>query len=152
MTSFIRALITGSLLTLLLAACGSSNINDPETQVRQVLSALEEAAERRSMSDIMDNVSDDYLDHIGQDKKTLARLVQFQILKNQKINIFSLVRSIEINDGLASVELSAAMSARDEDLSSESSRLRADAFRFSILLALEEDDWRIRSVSWKQGW
>ncbi|RBP48422.1 hypothetical protein [Arenicella xantha] len=152
MQSLFRTCFILATLITILSACGGSNPDDPETQVKAVLASVEEAAERRSLSGVMDHISDDYLDHTGQDKKSIARLVQLQILRNQKINAFSLIRSIEITENLASVELSVSMSAREDDLSNESNRLRADGYRFSILLALEGNDWKIRSVSWKQGW
>ena len=152
MQSLIRASLIVSIIVALLSACGTSSPEDPETQVRSVLSLVEDAAEQRSLSGVMEHVSDNYLDHIGQDKKSIARLVQLQILRNQKINVFSLVRSVEITDDLASVELSAALSAREDDLSNTANRLRADAFKFSILLAREDEQWKIRSLSWKQGW
>ena len=136
----------------LLSACSSEPVNDPETQVRDTLTQIEEAAEQRSLSGIMAHISDDYADHQGNNNKQIARLAQLQILRNQKINIFTLIREINIDNDVASVELSAAMAARDADLSVEANRLKADAVKFSILLKREDDAWKVHSVAWKQGW
>lgn len=142
-----------SLIALaLLCACSSETVDDPETQVRDTLTQIEEAAEQRSLSGIMEHISDDYADHQGNDSKQIARLAQLQIMRNQKISIFTLVRSINIENDVASVELSAAMAARDTDLSIEANRLKADAVKFSILLKREGEDWKVHSVAWKQGW
>ncbi|GHA16819.1 hypothetical protein GCM10008090_28070 [Arenicella chitinivorans] len=135
-----------------LVACSSEPADAPETQVRKTLTLIEEAAEQRSLSGIMAHISDDYADHQGYDSKQIARLAQLQIMRNQKINIFTLIRSIDIENNVASVELSAAMASRDTDLSLESNRLKADAVKFSVLLKREDRDWKVHSVAWKQGW
>ena len=139
------------LILLMLTACGSSEQNTPEDRVKATLEAIESAAEERSLSGVMDHISEQYQDHQGNTKKDIARLVQFQIIRNQKISAFTLIRSLEINDDFAAVELSAAMSGREE-LSNEKDILKADAYRFSIVLADEDGDWRVRSVSWDRGW
>lgn len=140
------------LLSSLLSACSSEPDLSPELQVRDTLQAIEEGVEARSLSAIMQHVSDDYQDHRGQSKKDIARLMQLQIIRNQNINIFTRIKSIEINGGTASVELSSAMAARALDLSIESNRLKADTAKFSLVLAQEGNHWRIQSGSWQRGW
>lgn len=141
------------LSCLLLIAC-SSDPTSPEQQVRRSLSAMETAAQERSMSGFMRYISDDYLDHQGNNKDALKRLLQILFLRNQKIHIFTLVKSIEINGGFAEVEISAAMTSRDVDLSQETNRLKADTQRFSIILSPNKrnDEWLVKSASWQNGW
>lgn len=140
------------LLTCLLLNGCADDEGTPEQQVRKTLDAIELASEERSMSDLMDFVAEDYSDHQGNDKNAIRRVMQLLFLRNQSINIFSLVRSIDITNDVAAVELSAAMAARGVDLSLETNRLKADTHRFSILLKQTEGDWLIQSVSWQQGW
>lgn len=139
-------------ISLFITACGSSDSQSPEQQVKAVLSAIEVGVEARSLSQVMEHISENYKDHRGNDKKTVARLMQFQILRNQNINIFTVIKRIEINNKKATVELSAAMAAKEVDLSIESNRLRANAHRFSILLENQDNQWRVHSVSWQRGW
>lgn len=139
-------------VSLLISACGKPDTQSPEQQVKAVLSAIEEGVEARSLSSVLDNVSETYTDHQGNDKKAVARLVQFQILRNQNINIFTLINSIEATQNQASVEISAAIAATGIDLSIESNRLRADAYRFSILLEKQANEWLVQSASWQRGW
>ena len=147
-----RLLIT-LLSCLILVAC-AGDPTSPEQQVRNSLLAMEEAAQERSMSGFMEYISDDYSDLQGNDKDALKRLLQILFLRNQNINIFTLVRSIEINDESATVEISAAMASRDVDLSQETNRLKADTQRFSITLSPNKSNtaWLVQSANWQRGW
>lgn len=146
-----KRILFGFLLCFL-QACSNQDPQSPEAQVRDTLTAIEVAAEERSLSDIMQHVSKNYRDHEGRALDDLKRTAQLYLLSNQKIHIFTRITSIEINDGLASVEVSAAMASTEAALADENSRLRADTHRFSLVLALEGDDWLLTSASWQRGW
>jgi len=137
---------------LCLTACSSEPRVSPEQQVRKTIASIESGIEARSLSAIMAHVCDDYQDHLGQTKKDVARIMQLQIIRNQNIHIFSRIKSIEIDQGTASVELSSAMASRAIDLSLESNRLKADTVKFSLLMEHTGDDWQVCSGSWQQGW
>ena len=141
------------LSCLLLAAC-SSEPSSPEQQVRQTLSAMETAAQERSMSNFMRYIADNYSDQEGNNKDALRRSLQILFLRNQNINIFTLVRSIDVKNGLAKVEISTAMASREVDLSQESNRLKADTQRFTLTLSQIHDNelWLVQSATWQQGW
>lgn len=145
-------LLINALLCLCFAACSSEPALSPEQSVRNTLAAIEESVEARSLSGIMAHVSDDYQDHQGQTKKDVRRVMQLQIIRNQNISVFTRIRSIEFNEGFASVELSTAMASRAVDLSLESNRLKADTAKFSLVLVEEDKQWKIQSSSWQQGW
>lgn len=140
------------LLTLLISGCDSGPILSEEDRVRATLNSIETAAQERSLSGMVEHISPNYRDYEGNDFKEIRRLLQFQLIKNQSINIVSKVRELEVIGDAATVELSVAMASRGVDLSSEESRLRANTHRFSILLKLEEKQWKIQSVSWQRGW
>jgi len=145
-------LIINLLAVTCLAACGSSENISPEQEVKITLKQIEAGVEARSLSQVMEKVSENYQDHYDNNKRAVARLMQFQIMRNQNINVFTLIKSINIVGNTASVELSAAMASKEVDLSIESNRLRADAYRFSVSLAKEEGLWLIQSASWERGW
>ena len=135
----------------LVHGCGS-DLTSPEQQIRDALYAIELATEERSMSDFMNGIADDYSDHQGNDNKAIRRIIQLLFVRNQSINIFTIIHSIDISDNIAAVELSVAMASRDVDLEQESNRLKADTQRFSIVLTQSNDTWLIQSGSWKDGW
>ena len=136
-----------------LVSC-SSDPQSPEQHVRNSLSAMETAAQERSTSDFMEYISDDYYDGHGNNKESVKHLLRVLFLRNQKINIFYAIRSLEIKNGRAKAEISAAMTSREVDLSEEKNRLKADTLRFSITLRSNNnnDKWLIQHASWKRGW
>jgi len=141
------------IISILFVSCSSDN-ESPEQQIKNSLKAMEIAAQERSRSDFMKYVSDDYFDAHGNDKKAVMGLLQLLFLRNQKIHIFTLIRSIEVNQGIAKVELATAMTSRDIDLSQESNRLKADTQRFTISMKQKKntDLWLVESASWERGW
>lgn len=139
-------------LVLLLQACGAVDDNRPEDQIRQVLALMEQSAQDRSTSGVMEHISDNYVDHLGNDKKQIRQLITFQVLRNQKISVFTLIRSIEVNGESAEVELSVASAGRESDLSNESQRLTADVYRMSLLMQRADSKWQVASASWERGW
>jgi len=134
-----------------LVAC-AGNADSPEDQVRAAIKTMELAAEERSNSGVLDWVSENYNDHYGNDRQQLRKYIALQLLRNQNISIFTLIRSIEIVDGNAQVELSLATSGRELDLSNEANRLKADVYRISLIMKQESDDWLVQSASWQRGW
>ena len=141
------------LSCLIIVAC-ADDPTSPEQQIRNSLLAMEAAAQERSTRDFMSYISDDYLDQQGNNKEGLKRCVQILFLRNQKIKIFTFVKSLEVNNGYAEVEISTAMTSRDIDLSQENNRLKADTQRFSITLSPNKnsDVWLVQSANWQRGW
>jgi len=128
-------------LLFLLSACANNEDVTPEQQIKQTLAAIEQGIEDRSLSQVIDHISDDYSDPYGRNKKNIKGLTQLQILKNQNIVILTRIKSIDIDNGYASVELSAAMTARGIDLNIEENRLKANSYKSSVV-----------SSSWQRGW
>lgn len=149
-----QRLLTILLSCLIFVVACSGDSTSPEQQVRNTLTAMEDAAQKRSMSDFMRYISDDYTDHHGQNKDALKGFAQLLFLRNQKITIFTVIKSIDIKNDVAKVELSAAMASREVDLSQEINRLKADTQRFSITLKpnKKNDAWLVKSANWQQGW
>ncbi|MBL4671157.1 MAG: hypothetical protein JKX81_02765 [Arenicella sp.] len=137
---------------LTVVACSEQPSLSDEDKVRATLNAIEVAAEQRSLSSMLEHISSSYRDYEGNDYKKIQSIMQFQLIKNQSINIFSKIRELQIVGDAATVEMSVAMASRNVDLSSQSNRLRADTHRFSILLVREKQNWKIQSVSWQRGW
>jgi hypothetical protein len=139
------------LISLMLSACGGEDLS-PEAQIRKTISEMESAAEQRSLSSFMEHVSEQYNDHEGNNHKAIARYVQINFIRNQSINIFSKIQSINVEGSSASVEISVAMGSREVDLSEEGNRLKADSMHFSVLFQLDDDKWLVKSVSWRRCW
>lgn len=142
------------LLVISLNGCNNSDLSSPEERVRAVLQAIELAAEERSLSKLMENISESYSDHKGHSKDDIRRLVQLHYIRNQNIHILSTVQSLSIEGNTATVELSTIMAATEEGVLNNDKRLRANSHNFSIVLIedVSEQTWLVESVAWQRGW
>lgn len=147
-----KNLIIPFILVTLAACSNDSSAPTPEQAIRKTLSKIEEGIEGRSLSQVMDRISDDYNDSKGRLKQDIKRYTQLQILRNQKIHIFTRIKSIKIDKKRAKVEISSAMTSREGDLSIEENRLKADTFSSTIVLNEQDGKWMVTSSNWQRGW
>jgi hypothetical protein len=77
--------LTLLILSATLAACGSRS--SEEEQVREVLTAMETAAEARDTSDVLAFVASDYTDNSGFDKTQIQNFLRGYFVVNQKIEL-----------------------------------------------------------------
>ena len=106
MNKQITAIVRGLLVTLLtvLSAC-SSDPDNPEQQIREMISAGEEAVEARSIMTVLDFIADDYQDKSGRQKKDIQRIVAGYILRNKSIHLLTRVRQVELSEDKAQADV-----------------------------------------------
>ena len=150
MMAMVRGLLV-ALLTVLTACSG-----DPENleqQIREMLSAGEEAVEARSILTVLDFIADDYQDKRGRQKKDIQRLVAGYILRNKSIHLLTRVQQVALNEDKiqADVILYVGMAGVPVTSVDQLVLVRADLYRFDLSLKLEDGDWRVASGSWHQA-
>ena len=154
MNKQLMAIVRGLLAALLaiLSAC-SGDPDDPEQQIREMISAGEEAVEARSIMTVLDFIADDYLDKQGRRKKEIQRLVAGYILRNKSIHLLTRVQQVALNEDKtrADVILYVGMTGVPVTSADQLMLLRADFYRFDLFMKLEEGDWRVASGSWRQA-
>jgi hypothetical protein len=142
-----RLLLAGSCLLAL--AC-TREPSSPEDRVRALLAALEESAQRKDAGEMKQHVSEGYSDAQGNDKRAVARLVAFHLLRNQSVYLLTRVQSIEIPEpGQAHAQVLVAMAGTPIEGPEALVRLRADLYRFDLAMREEDGDWRVRSAEWR---
>ena len=134
------------LLFITVSACNNDN-QTPEQHIRFVINEIEAGIENRSLSKVIDHISEDYHDHKSRTKKDIQRYVQLHILRNQSITILSKVQSIDIEGDLASVELSAAAVARGAN-DNDALTVKADTHKASLVFKQKSGNWKVISASW----
>lgn len=82
---FRNALILSAALCAALAACAEKSSD--EQQVRELFARVEEAAEARDTSDVLDHVAADYSDERGLDKTRLQTFLRGYFLANPKVEL-----------------------------------------------------------------
>ena len=95
------------IATILLAACGAKSSD--EAQVRALIDSVEDAAEARDTSDVLEYVADDYADSSGLDKPQLQNFLRGYFLAHPKLELVVNIESLEFPvDGLAQAVVSVA--------------------------------------------
>jgi hypothetical protein len=129
-------------LLFLLAGCGSAD--DPETQVRKTIDAIEAAAEARDVDDVMEHVSDQFRDAYGRDARALSRYLRGYFIANQSIHLLTRIRGIEFPTAEeARVQVTVGMLGRHAE---DSWDLAAEIREFHVTLMHQYGAWKVTYV------
>jgi ketosteroid isomerase-like protein len=119
----------------LLAACGAKTSD--EQQVRELVSAVEAAAEARDASDVLEHVADNYADSNGLDKSQLQNFLRGYFLAHPKLELLVTIDSLEFPvDGLAQAVISVAtVEVTDPGLQRLTVEFRRDGSEWQVVRA-----------------
>jgi hypothetical protein len=135
------------LFCIALAACGRGST--PETEIRAMVAAAEEAAESRDASALLALVAPDYQDGRGYNAEELGRYVRGYLIAHQSIHLLTRIDEIEIlGPDLARLKTTVGMLGR-ESVATSSWDLAGEVYEFDLSLAREGDDWRVVRASWQ---
>lgn len=138
----IRTLLT-AWLVLLLGAC---SVSDREQQLRQQISALQEAIDRRDVGDVEALLADDFVGNEGMDRRGARQLAAAVFLRH---------REVAARIGLVEVELRGQDDAvaRFQVLATGGSGgllpERGQAYQVETGWRLIDGEWKLRNASWK---
>lgn len=147
----LRQISIVAIVAALLNACGGEP-SSPEEQIKAVIAAMEAAAEDRNRRGVSEHIADSFSSDHGGNKQAVDNVIRGYLLRNQSINIVTIIHSMQaISPQEYRVDLSALMAGKGVDLESESGRLKADKRRFQLTFVDEsgEGEWVVRSASWK---
>ena len=124
--------LTMLILCVALASCGASSSD--EQRVREVVAAMEAAAETRDASDVLEHVAENYTDAQGFDRAQLTNFLRGYFLAHPKIELLLDIESLEFPaDGLANAEISVTSLALDD----------ADHERFKVEFRRQGSAWQL---------
>lgn len=145
-----RRRLAGTLACLAALAAGCGPAGTPEDEIRALVATAEESAEARDASALKGLVADDYQDPAGRTASDIRNYLHGWLVAHQSVRLLSRVDSIELEGtGLARVAVTVGMLGREAD--SESAwDLAGDVWRFDLMLAREDGDWRVIRAGWQQ--
>jgi hypothetical protein len=132
-----------------LAGCGPRS--SPEQQVRAVIAAGEEAAERRDHGDLMALVSPRYEGASGENVDDLSQLLRGYLLAHPSVHLATRIEQVEFPyDDLAKVRLTIGMLGRETDAASAAALdLAADVQKVELELQRDDGDWKVTRANWE---
>ncbi len=138
------------LMLMLLSACSEDKPLTKRQRLMQSIDQIEAAFEERVLGDVMQYISQDYQDERGRGHDDLKKAVQIQLIRNQSIHIFSVVKDIQWQeDQQATVELAAAMGGQPIESVNILTSIRADMAKFDVVFVLEEGLYKVKSAVWR---
>jgi cation diffusion facilitator CzcD-associated flavoprotein CzcO len=135
------AIVAASLGT---TACGERST--PEQQVRAVIAAAEDAAERRDHGDLMAFVSPDFQGGRGEDVREVSRMLRGYLLANPSVHVATRIDQIEFPyEDMARVQLTVGTLGREAGPLD----VAAGAQAVELELQHEDGDWRVTRAEWE---
>jgi hypothetical protein len=136
---------------LMLAACSGGQIS-AEDRVRALIDAMEQSVEAGSVREAIGFLHADYKDprHTGRQAagRTLFGLTQ----RHRDIHLFTLTKTVELTpqkDSATAVVFVAMTGIPVESVEALIS-IKADLYRFELVLVEEDGEWRILSSRWQR--
>jgi hypothetical protein len=145
-----RYIITFFLLILLFSIPACHKTSDEE-KIRAIIAKIQEAAEEKESSNIMEHISLDYSDAQGFGYETLKRTLRGYFLRFPRISAFINKRDITIEGESAKVTLQAILtSGRATGSVTDAIPESLGVYIFNVSLKKDSTDWKIVSATWKR--
>ena len=135
-----------------MSAC-SKESNDPEEKIRQVITAIELAAEQKSATTVIEYLANDYNDKHHQKRQQVIRSLLGYFYRKKNIFLFSRISNIKLDpndETKAEASVIMAMTATQVDAAEKLLTLKADIYRFDIKVSSIYGSWLITTGSWKK--
>ena len=124
---------------------------DPETEIRALLAAAEEAAEARDVGFFGELVGAGYRDARGNDRDELIRMVRGYFIANQRIEIVSRVDEVVLEGADAARAVVHAGMVGQRAGAALIGGVEADLYRFELELVNDGGDWRIIGADYSRA-
>lgn len=131
------------LLLLMLTACGD-NPSDPETAVRELIAAAEQAARDRDLGLFKDHIATDYSDPHGNDRDAILNRLRVLFLRYRQPKLLTRIHAIRFPaPDRAEVELWLG--------TADTGRLAFDSQRLELSLRRQGGDWQVLHAQWERA-
>ena len=132
-------------VSVLESACGDRRT--PEQQVRDVIAAAEDAAERRDHGDLLALLSPRFEGGHGEDAREISRLLRGYLVANPDLRVATRIERIEFPyEDMARVELTVATLGHGGRGALD---LDADAQAIELELRREKGSWLVTRAGWE---
>ncbi len=139
-----RSIAVSLSFLLLLGACGGPE-PAPHEQLRQWVSASQEAVEDKQRRELVDMISPAYVDTRGNDRDGIENMLRVYFFRQQSIELLTKIDEIRLfGETAAEIDLTVGMAGINEGVFGFS----ADVYRFQLELQRDDDVWLLLSARW----
>jgi hypothetical protein len=142
------ALIMAALL--LLSSCDRDD--SPEEQVRLFVKTGEEAVGNRDIRAVKKLIAKTYRDERDRTRRDIVAITARYFFSSKNIHVFSRIGELTFpEENRARLLLFVAMAGQNISDLDALLNMQADLYRFDLVLALEEDGWKLISAGWRRA-
>jgi hypothetical protein len=153
MTNFKTACTALLICYLFLVQGCSKDDSNPVTEIKSMLAAIEEAAEERSISGVSEYLAANYQDKFHPNSQAVKRSLLGYFHRHRSIYLFSNIKQITLNEAIenrAKATVHVAMTGTQVDSEEALLLLKANVYRFDLELEKQEDQWLVKTSSWRR--
>lgn len=138
-----RRLLLTVLLAIAIPGCDSP-APGPETEIRSLLQAAEQAAQEHDLGLFKDHLASGYTDRHGNDREAFINHLRLLFLRYRQPHLLTRIETIHLpSPRRAEVTLWLG--------SADSSRLSLDSHRVELILILNKNEWQVLHADWRRA-
>jgi len=148
-----KNLISMFLVIAALAQIISCTRETEEDKVKQVVIAVQKAAEEKKIKAIQEHLSRSYRDPQGHDYDGIKGLLAFYFFRHRTVAVYISGLETSVNGPEATARFQALLTAKGID-GEEAGILLPDAlgaYRFDVSFRKEGKDWKVISATWQRA-
>jgi len=137
------------ILLVLIGACSKETEED---KVKKVVTTVQQAAEEKKISAVLEHISKTYRDPQGNDYNAIKGLLAFYFFRHQKVSVYMPNIDIVVTGSTAKAVFQAILTGRGAGEASGGILPEAlGAYDFEVLLSKEDGKWKVTSAKWERA-
>ena len=140
------------LIMLCLSCCIACTKETEEVKVKKVVTSVQQAAEEKKISEVLEHISKTYRDPQGNDYNGIKGLLAFYFFRHQKVSVYMPNIDIVVTGSTAKAVFQAILTGRGTgEASSGILPESLGAYNFEVLLYKEDGRWKVTSAKWERA-
>jgi hypothetical protein len=145
----VKLLLVIMLFPLLFIACTKETEED---KVKKVVTSVQQAAEEKKISAVLEHISKTYRDPQGNDYNGIKGILAFYFFRHQKVSVYMPNIDIVVTGSTAKAVFQAILTGRGTgEASSGILPESLGAYNFEVLLYKEDGQWKVTSAKWERA-
>jgi len=145
----VKLLLVIMLFPLLFIACTKETEED---KVKKVVTSVQQAAEEKKISAVLEHISKTYRDPQGNDYNGIKGILAFYFFRHQKVSVYMPNIDIVVTGSTAKAVFQAILTGRGTGVASSGILPESlGAYNFEVLLYKEDGQWKVTSAKWERA-
>ena len=144
-----RLILMLMIPVLFLSACTKETEED---KVKKVITSVQQAAEEKKISAVLEHISKTYRDPQGNDYNGIKGLLAFYFFRHQKVSVYMPNIDIVVTGPTAKANFQAILTGRGSgEVSGGILPEALGAYNFEVVLHKEDNQWKVTSAKWERA-